>query len=162
MSDPDRPARDANAIDPGLAADRSRPHGDASKDITDVRPEDMGSEATALGAEMGDSSLNGIPGLGTLQVVRDRNGRQLHLEGTWRPHDGDTDVSELDRSVDAGSPIRFEGRLHDPAAPDRNRCEVDVRITSRSVYTYDAREEDDGRTLPLFNFEPIDAGDLSR
>lgn len=161
MSDPDRSARDGTRT-PGDAAEGPRSRTEGSKDIAEVRPEDIGSDATALGAEMGESRLGGVPGLGTLQVVRDRDGQQMHLQGTWRPLDVDTDVSEVERNFDAGTPLRFDGRLDDPAAPGQDRCEVDVRITSRGDYTYDAREEDDGRTLPLFNFEPVDTRDLPR
>lgn len=132
------------------------------KDITsgEVRAEDIAPEATAAGADMGEARLAGVDGLGTLQVVRDRNDTIVHVEGTWRPHDEGVDVSGLDAEVQADRPVRYQGKLQDPANPGNDRCDVEVKITSRSDYTYDARKEDDGRTLPVYNFSPVSREDI--
>lgn len=122
----------------------------------DVRTEAIAPEATARGAEVGEARLAGVLGVGTLQVVRDPDGHVLHREGTWRPRDEGADVSAIDAGVDAGRPMRYEGKLHDPAEPGRDRWEGDVTVTSRSEYTYDAREEDTGARFPLFNFRPAE------
>lgn len=159
MSDRDRPGQDRpTTAYPTDVTGEASPTARTPADVTgsEVRTADIAPEATATGAEMGEARLAGIGGLGTLQVVRDGNGRRIHLEGTWRPYDEGTDVSSLDANVDARSPVRYEGKLHDPSDPQRDTCSVDVVITSRGDYSYDARDEDDGRTLAVFNFRPVE------
>lgn len=128
----------------------------------DFRLERIAPDEAVQGAQVGEARLEGIAGVGTLQVTRDREGNVLHVEGTWRPDDEGTDPSAIDAALEAGRPLRYEGTFDDPARPERNRCEAEVVVTSRSTYTWDARKEDDGRTLPLYNFRPRDGEAVDR
>ena len=132
----------------------------AERDDFDV--ERIAPDEATQGAKVGQARLEGVAGIGTLQVMRDREGHVLHVEGTWRPEDDGVDATAIDSALAAGRALRYEGRLDDPSHPDRERCDVEVVLTSRSEYRWDAREEDDGQTLPLFNFRPSEAGAVDR
>lgn len=124
---------------------------------------DLGEEAVSQGAETGTSYLDGIKGRGTLQVVRGRNREVMELLGTWRPIDEDTDVSPLEKAAEEEKRVRFQGTLADPEAPDRNEVTTDVRISSHESYAFDAHlpEDEDGSTLRVFNFHPIEPTDVA-
>lgn len=136
------------------------PRRDAAPDDLDV--ERIAPDETAQGAEVGEARLAGVNGIGTLQVVRDREGEALRIEGTWRPFDESTDAAAIEASISDGSPLRYEGKLDDPSHPEQDHCDVEVVITSRSEYTWDARDESDGRTLPLYNFRPREGEAVGR
>lgn len=115
-------------------------------------------EAVTQGAEVGDSLLDGIRGSGTIQVVRGRHRDVVEVLGSWRPHDESADTSSLERAAENDEPVRFEGRLDDPADPDRTRVVGSFVITSYGDYRYDATlpEGEEGPVLRLFNLRPAD------
>lgn len=122
----------------------------------------MSPDTRRQGARSGDARLAGVPGVGTMQVIRDREGAMLRVEGTWRAQDEGTDAGPIEAVLAAGEPLRYEGRMDDPKHPDRERCAIEVDVTSHSVYTWDARPEDDGRRLPLYNVRPREGESLDR
>ncbi|MDZ7800020.1 MAG: hypothetical protein U5K81_04395 [Trueperaceae bacterium] len=120
-------------------------------------------EPDARGASMGDAALEGVRGFGTLQVVRDRQGRRVAMEGTWRPADPDANVAPLVTAAGADRTMRYEGPVDDPRASGRPDTAVDVRITSHADYPF--TEAPDGEHAPggtrhVFNFQPDDTEQL--
>lgn len=118
----------------------------------------LGEDVVTRGAEAGVSHLAGIPGHGTMQVVRGQRQEAIEVCGTWRPDDEETDLTALENAEKAEEPVRFEGRLDDPADADRTEVAASCRITSSSEYTFDATlpDDDTGPTLRVFNLRPID------
>lgn len=86
----------------------------------------------------GKAKLGGIPGQGTLQVVRGQEKEILEVLGTWRLLDDQAglDTSSLERAFEEGEPIPYQGKLDDPEYPDRNEVEVAVKITSVQTYEF--------------------------
>ncbi len=94
-------------------------------------------------AKMEPSTLGGVPGIGTLQVVRgQRRGDILEVLGTWRLKDDDErDVSGLHERLESSETVTYKGKLDDPDEPERNEIEVEVNILSIETYTYEGEEE---------------------
>ena len=157
--DDSRPAG-ARGDDPVRKDLEGEPRRDAGPDDLDV--ERIAPDEATQGAEVGEARLAGVTGIGTLQVVRGREGDVLRIEGTWRPFDESTDASAIESAISGGSTVRYEGKLDDPSHPEQDRCDVEVVLTSRSEYTWDARAESDGRTLPLYNFRPREGEAVGR
>jgi hypothetical protein len=89
-------------------------------------------------ASTGEAKLGGIPGQGTLQVVRGQEKEVLEVLGTWRLSDDQAglDISSLERAFEAGETVSYQGKLDDPEYPDRNEVEADVKITSVQLYEW--------------------------
>lgn len=115
------------------------------------------------GASLRPARLAGIDGHGTLQVLRDGAGAEVSVEGTWRPADPDAPVGPLLRAADQGETVRFEGSLDDTTVRDAEPVEVDVRVSSHGIYTFeqeaDVGDVDAGETRRIFNFAPVDGSD---
>ena len=107
-------------------------------------------------AKMEPSTLGGVKGIGTLQVVRgQRRGDVLEILGTWRLEDdsSEQDVSALQRAQESGETVTYKGKLDDPDEPERDEIEVEVKILSVETYTYDGEEEDEtGPERTLYNY----------
>ena len=125
--------------------------------MTAAPSRDHGGDARSEPAA-GASFLAGIRGNGTMQVLRDRHDGVAEVAGTWRPLDPDTDLADLQRSVEGDEPVRFEGRLQDSARPDRDEVVARVVIRSYGDYVFDAAPEEGepGTTLRVFNLRPVD------
>ena len=121
-----------------------------------LRIDDLKIDELEHGTKVGEASLAGMPGTGTVQVVRNQDGDVLEVKGTWHA-DVETDVAGIERSAEAGEPLRYEGRLYDPIHPDRDHIAVDVMITSYGAYEFDARlpEGGEGAVRTIFNFDPV-------
>ncbi len=110
-------------------------------------------------AKMESSTLGGVPGIGTLQVVRgQRRGNVLEVLGTWRLKDDDAeqDVKTLERALESGETVTYKGKLDDPDEPERDEIEVEVKILSIETYIYEGEEEDTeaeaGPERTLYNY----------
>ena len=106
-------------------------------------------------AEMEPSTLGGVSGIGTLQVVRgQRRGDVLEVLGTWRlKDDNEQDVSALQKALESGETILYKGKLDDPGEPDKDEIEVEVKVLSIETYTYEGEEEDEaGPERTLYNY----------
>ena len=108
------------------------------------------------------SFLAGIGGNGTMTVVRDRNEHAVEITGTWRPAEEGSDLTALQRAFDEQDPVRFEGRLVDPAAPERTEVVARVTIRTFGDYAFDATldEGERGPNLRVFNLSPVDEGEV--
>lgn len=93
-------------------------------------------------ASTGNAKLGGIPGQGTLQVVRGQNKEILEVLGTWLLADDQAglDTSSLERAFEAGEPVSYQGKLDDPEYPDQNKVEAKVKITSVQPYEFDQQQ----------------------
>ena len=112
-----------------------------------------GSDETPT-AKMDTSTLGGVQGIGTLQVVRgQRRGDVLEILGTWRlEDDSDQDVSALQGALESGNTVLYKGRLDDPEEPERDEIEVEVNILSIETYTYEGEEDEAGPERTLYNY----------
>lgn len=104
----------------------------------------------------GEATLGGLPGQGTLQVVREQNGEVMEVLGTWRLSDEQEslDTSHLEKAYQANEAVSYHGRLDDPEHPDKTEVEVQVRITSIQAYEFDQQqyEGDNATEKTLYNF----------
>lgn len=104
----------------------------------------------------GGAMLGGLPGQGTLQVVRGQNGEVMEVLGTWRLSDKreGLDTSHLEKAFKASEPVSYRGRLDDPEHPDKTEVEVQVRITSIQAYEFDQQqyEGDNATEKTLYSF----------
>lgn len=127
-----------------------------------MKPNDqqVRTDPTPQEAPMARAELAGIPGTGTLKVMRGQEGSTLDVRGTWRLSDDDEarDVEALRRAHRDGTPITFHGTLADPAHPERETVTLQVRISSASTYAYDEAMPRDrrGESYEVFNFEPAE------
>ena len=106
-------------------------------------------------AKMEPSTLGGVQGIGTLQVVRgQRRGDILEVLGTWRlKDDQENDVSALEAALESGETVIYKGKLDDPDEPERDDIEVEVKVLSIETYTYEGEDEDDaGPERTLYNY----------
>ncbi len=112
---------------------------------------------------IGEARLVGHPGVGVLQVWRDRHGQALEYAGTWR-HDlqdpaGAEERGELERAMREGRAIPFEGTLYDAGQPGQEIIRTRVRISSMGEYDYRI-DPDDPQSVTvqvmLVNFRPVD------
>ena len=108
-------------------------------------------------AKLGDATLGGVRGVGTLQIVRGtRNDKILDIVGTWRLEDENAggDVSEIHKAHEEGRAVRYTGRLDDPDYPDIKEVDTEVRITSIQTYHYTPREgQEEGEAHTLYNYD---------
>lgn len=90
----------------------------------------------------GDAALGGLPGQGTLQVVRGQAGEVVEVLGTWRLADAEEgrDTGHLARALETGEPVPYRGRLDDPGHPDRTEIAVEVKITAVRTYEFDQQQ----------------------
>lgn len=122
----------------------------------------LGRGGPAQGASLREAQLGGVPGRGTLQILRDGSGAYVSTEGTWRPRDADAPVDELVRVADQGGTVRFEGVLDDPRRTKAETVSVDVAIRSHGRYRYETASELEGDGVAageqrhVFNFEPVE------
>lgn len=101
------------------------------------------------------AKLGGIPGRGTLQVVRAQSGEVLEVLGTWLlADDRDVDTSRLERAFEANERVTYQGKLDDPEHPEQNEIELEVRITSVQDYTFDQQQyrEENATKKRLYSF----------
>lgn len=115
-------------------------------------------------AETGPAELGGVPGLGTLQIVRGHEGEVLDVIGTWHLVAGEAgrDLHALEEAYEQGDPVVYEGKLDDPADPERREVKLEVRISSVGRYPMDAQQSKEQRDeesepvpeLRFFNFHP--------
>lgn len=127
----------------------------------DLRTDELGEEAIAKGARMGEARLGGERGYGTLQIVRGRDGSVIEAKGTWRSAKDDARddgvLARLCDAADSGDTVQYQGPIVDPDS-DRDRVKVDVAFTSTARYVYDATVND-GEEAPerrIFNFRPVE------
>ena len=108
-------------------------------------------------AKMGDATLGGVSGVGTLQIVRGtRNDKILEVVGTWRLADegARSDVGEIHRAHEEGRAVRYTGRLDDPEYPNVKEVDTEVRITSIQTYHYTPQEGGgEGEEHTLYNYD---------
>ena len=108
-------------------------------------------------AKMGDATLGGVRGVGTLQIVRGpRADKILDIVGTWRLTDEDagSDVSEIHKAHEEGRMVHYKGRLDDPEYPNIKEVNTEVRITSIGTYHTTPQEgEDEGEERTLYNYD---------
>lgn len=120
----------------------------------------LGRDQQSQGASLREARLGGVPGRGTLQVLRDGSGARVSVEGTWRPDAADVPLGPILGAAADGEPVRFEGAIDDTSRPDPEPIEVDVEISSHGVYRFDTRSElgdvAAGEQRHIFNFEPVD------
>lgn len=111
------------------------------------------------GASLREARLGGVPGRGTLQVLRDGSGARVSVEGTWRALDAEAPIGPILGAAADGDPVRFEGTIDDTTRPDPQPVEVEVQISSHGVYRFDTRSElgdvAAGERRRIFNFEPV-------
>ena len=121
--------------------------------------ERLGRDRQSQGASLREARLGGVPGRGTLQVLRDGSGAHVSIEGTWRPVDEDAPLGALLGAAADGEPVRFEGTIDDTTRPDPEPIEVDVEIRSHGVYRFETLSElgdvAAGERRHIFNFEPV-------
>lgn len=88
------------------------------------------------------SELGGIPGQGTLTVVRGRDKEIVEVLGTWVLSDEQPslDTSSLDRACEAGESVSYRGELDDPEYPERNEVEVKVKMISFEAYEFNQQQ----------------------
>ena len=93
-------------------------------------------------ASQDQASLAGIPGFGTLQVVRGHNGEAMEVIGTWRLVDEreGSSTERLKRAYEAGEAVVYEGKFDDPAHPEKNHIKTEVKLTSVRRYDFDQKE----------------------
>ncbi len=93
-------------------------------------------------ASTGQAKLGGIPGQGTLQVVRGQEKEVLEVLGTWLLSDDQAglDTSSLERAFEAGETVSYHGKLDDPEYPDQNEVEAKVKITSVQPYEFNQQQ----------------------
>ena len=105
-------------------------------------------------AKMEPSTLGGVPGIGTLQVVRgQRRGDILEVLGTWRLEDDEErDVSALHEKLESSETVTYKGKLDDPDEPGRDEIEVEVNILSIETYTYEGEEDEVGPERTLYTY----------
>ena len=105
-------------------------------------------------AKMEPSTLGGVPGIGTLQVVRgQRRGDVLEVLGTWRLKDDEEgDVGALEAALESGETVTYKGKLDDPDEPERDEIEVEVKVLSIETYTYEGEEDEVGPERTLYNY----------
>ena len=105
-------------------------------------------------AKMEPSTLGGVPGIGTLQVVRgQRRGDVLEVLGTWRLKDDEEgDVGALEAALESGETVTYKGKLDDPEEPERYEIEVEVKVLSIETYTYEGEEGEAGPERTLYNY----------
>lgn len=103
---------------------------------------------------MDEASLDGVPGQGTLHVVRDHAGEVFEIGGTWRQSDtlDEQDVTSLQEAFEKDALVMYSGQLSDSEHPDRDHIEIEVKLTSVQSYTYDDHEDSSGKERTLFNF----------
>lgn len=135
----------------------------AQSPTNDLNTRQLSEQGIMQGAHMAEATLAGVPGRGTIQVIRGRRLDRIDVQGTWRPNDEDTDLSPVQKAVDAGEPMRFEGRMDDPAHPDRTTVEGDFVVSSFGDYAYDATltPGQHGPTLRVFNLREADGTDVT-
>ena len=108
-------------------------------------------------AKMGDATLGGVSGKGTLQIVRGpRADKILDIVGTWRLADEDagSDVSEIHKAHEEGRMVRYTGRLDDPDYPNIKEVDTEVRITSIGTYHTTPQEGgDEGEERTFYNYD---------
>lgn len=125
--------------------------------------DDLSDDTVTQSAETGPAELGGFAGRGTLQVVRGAQGEVTEVSGTWHLAAGQAggDLRALEDAHEQGTPVVYEGRLDDPADPERTEVKMAVLISSVGHYTLDAPR--DGETLEdraaepelrFFNFHP--------
>lgn len=90
----------------------------------------------------GSATLGGLPGQGTLQVVRGQAGEVVEVLGTWRLADADEDrdTGHLARALETGEPVSYRGRFDDPEHPDKTEVEAQVKITAIQAYDFDQQQ----------------------
>lgn len=118
-------------------------------------------DATPQEGPMGDAQLDGIPGTGTLKVMRGERDNVIDARGTWRLADegGERDLEPLRRAYREGTSVSFHGLLDDPSQRNQSSITLDVRISSMSTYRYEATLDERERPGPereVFNFHPAD------
>jgi len=110
-------------------------------------------------ASTGTATLGGIPGRGTLQVVRGQEKEVLEVLGTWLLSDNQAglDTSSLERAFEAGESVSYQGKLDDPEYPDRNEVEAKVKITSVQPYEFNQQqyEGEDAIEKVLYSFTVV-------
>ncbi|HEX7021572.1 MAG TPA: hypothetical protein VF171_01865 [Trueperaceae bacterium] len=111
-------------------------------------------------AKTGVSKLGGIPGMGTLQVVRSQKGEVLEVTGTWHLPAGqeEQNVGVLRRAQENDEALTYEGKLDDPARPNTDRVELEVRLSSVGIYRVAPASSEGaqaGHRLEIFNFKPV-------
>ena len=125
--------------------------------------DDLSAGEAAPSAETGPAELGGVPGRGTLQVVRGQQDEVTDVTGTWHLEIGQAggDLQALEQAYEQGTPVVYSGRLDDPGDSERTEIKTNVLISSIGHYTMDAPR--DGETaedraavpeLRFFNFQP--------
>lgn len=97
--------------------------------------------------------LGRLEGAGLIVVVRDDHGEVADANGTWRPSDESASREELRTTFPEGSTVRFVGTRVESRERDREEVNVEVVIDRHGTY-----QTDEGRTLHLVNFTPLDPG----
>lgn len=126
----------------------------------DTAPTDhLRHDRQSQGASLREARLGGVPGRGTLQILRDGGGARVSVEGTWRPKDAEAPLGPILGAAADGEAVRFEGTIDDTTRPEAEPVEVDVEISSHGVYRFATRSElgdvDAGEQRHVFNFEPV-------
>lgn len=128
-----------------------------------AKHEDLRTNPTPTEATQQDAHLAGVPGTGTLRVMRGQNGSVMSLTGTWRLRwdDGQRDLDALLQAYREGRPVTYEGPVHDAQGEDRTE-RLEVNLSSVAEYAFDVdAPADDAQAAPrrtLFNFRPVGNG----
>jgi hypothetical protein len=98
--------------------------------------------------------LGRLEGLGLIVVVRDRDGKVLAADGTWRSADDSLPLDELRRSFPEGSVTTFAGGVvESPGDRPASDVNIEVVVTGHGDY-----EQMDGQSLRLVRFSPRQVG----
>lgn len=107
----------------------------------------------------GQAILAGITGTGTLQVARGQQGEAMEVIGTWRLADDSDNASteRLDRAYETGESVWYEGRLDDPARPEKKHVKSEVKITSARNYEFNQHkyEGENATRKTLYGFTTV-------
>lgn len=123
-------------------------------------------DAPNHGATMGPARLGGVPGIGTLQVVRGQRDEVLEVLGTWRPDRPDREVGSLEEAARLGTQLEYDGHYDDPGDGRRDHVTARVTVSSWGTYAFDAVDDppvgaEDGEATPtftLFNLRTVGDG----
>lgn len=129
---------------------------DHPREGTMNRPE---TDDTTTPATLAPATLDGVSGVGVLEIVRGQTGAVESTAGSWHLKRG-AGQNRTFGETDIGRSVPYRGPLSDPDRSALREVSLTVRITSVGTYerTPDLGEKDEGDPFPqtIVNFEPVD------
>lgn len=103
--------------------------------------------------ELTPATLGGLDGHGVMMIVRDREGRLVDADGSWRPSDPELTLDALRERLPTGQRASYAGReVAGREGGEGEQVERDVVVTSHGEYRLD-----DGGWLRVVNFQPAES-----